>query len=222
MRGPRAPGIGTFTMRKFFFSGLLLVCATLGRTAEGDFTRSISPDDFKAAGLDQLTPAQRQHLDELIAGFKQGLVTAARQSAEEARAAQQKADEALMAQRAAEAEAKLAKDEAKAVKAEAADTKSGSKGFFAKAKVMVVPGTKIEYAEIKSTVLGKFEGWGGRTVFRLANNQRWQVANSDERYFTPPEDKVEVEIRPAVLGGFWMYFPAFNKQVRVKLLSDGR
>jgi hypothetical protein len=207
-------------MRRFFFSGFLLVCATLGRPAEGDFTRSISPDDFKEAGLDQLSPAQRQHLDALIAGFKQGLTIAARQSAEEARVARQKADEALVAQRAAEAETKLAKDEAKAVKAEAAETKTDRKGFFAKARVMIVPGTKIEYAEIKSTVLGKFEGWEGRSVFRLANNQRWQVANSDEHYFTPPEDNVEVEIRPAALGGFWMYFPAIGKQVRVKLLGD--
>lgn len=207
-------------MRAFFISALLVVTAIFARAAEGDFTRSISPEDFKAAGLDQLSPAQRQHLDALIAGFKQGLATAAQKSAEEARVAKQKADAALAAQRVAEAEAKLAKDEAKAIKAEAADTKADRKGFFAKAKVMIVPGTKIEYAEIKSTIVGKFEGWEGRTIFQLANNQRWQVTNSGDRYFTPPEDNVEVEIRPAVLGGFWMFFPAFGKQVRVKLLPE--
>lgn len=207
-------------MRGIFFSGLMFLSVALAQAAEGDFTRSISPDDFKAAGLDRLTPAQRQHLDELIAGFKQGLVAAAQQSAAEARAAKQNADQALAAQRAAEAEAKRAREEANAIQAEAADTKGGSKGFFAKARVMIVPGTKIEYAEIKSTVLGPFEGWEGRTIFRLANGQRWQVFNSNESYFTPPKDSVEVEIRPAALGGFWMFFPAFEKQVRVKLLGN--
>lgn len=207
-------------MKRWFFSGLVLLLATLGRAGEGDFTQSISPDDFKAAGLDRLTPAQRQHLDELIAGFRQKLVTAAGQSAEEARAAKKEAAEALAAKRTAEAEAKAARDEAKAVKAETAETKSGNKGFFAKARVMIVPGTTIEYAEIKSTIAGEFEGWEGRTTFTLANGQRWQVINSDERYFTPPKTNVEVEIRPAALGGFWLYLPAFKKQVRVKLLGD--
>lgn len=208
-------------MRRVVFGGLLLVCATLGRMAGADFTRSISPDDFKAAGLDQLTPAQRQHLDALIAGFNQGLATAARQSAEEARIARQKADQALAAQHAAEVVARSAKAEAKALnEAEAAETKAERKGFFAKAKVQVVPGTKIEYAEIRSTVLGKFEGWEGRTIFRLANNQRWQVANSNEHYFSPPAENVEVEIRPAALGGYWMFFPSLGKQLRVKLLAD--
>jgi hypothetical protein len=29
-----------------------------------------------------------------------------------------------------------------------------------------------------------------------------------------------VEIRPAAMGGFWMFLPALNKQVRVRLLPD--
>lgn len=207
-------------LRAYFFTVLIMLLATLARAREGDFTQSISPEDFKAAGLDRLTPAERQRLDELIAGFRQKLVTAAGHSAEEARAARQEAAEALAAKRAAEAEAKAARDEAKAIKAESAETKASSKGFFAQARVMLVPGTNIEYAEIKSTIAGKFEGWDGRTILPLANGQRWQVINSNERYFTPPKDNVAVEIRPAALGGFWLYLPDLKKQVRVKLLGD--
>jgi len=192
-------------MRRILVSGIVLVLAVGARAAEEDFTRSISPADFAAAGLDRLSPAQRQHLDALIAAFNKGLVTAAQQATEEARVAKQKAAEALAAQRAAEAEA--------------TENKRDHKGFFAKAKVMLVPGTKIEYAEINSTVLGPFEGWNGRTVFRLANGQQWQVTNSNEDYFTPPKKDVAVAIRQAALGGFWMFFPSLDKQVRVKLLS---
>lgn len=192
-------------MRGILFGGLILIGAICARAAEDDFTRSISSADFEAAGLDRLSPAQRQHLDALVAAFKQGLVTAARKSADEAREAKQKAEEALAAQHAAEAEA--------------TEAKRDRKGFFAKAKVMIVPGTRIEYAEIKSALVDPFEGWNGQTVFRLANGQRWQVINSNERFFTPPKGNVEVEIRQAALGGFWMYFPSLDKQVRVKLLT---
>ena len=197
-----------------------------GWAAEPDFTQSLSEADFTAAGLGRLTPAERRHLDQLIAAAQQNLAADARQSAETARVAKQKTDEALAAKSAAEAEAremkeaaKVAKHEAELSKAEAVETKA-SKGFFAKAKVMIVPGTKIEYAEVQSKIRGKFEGWNGRTIFYLVNGQRWQVANSDEHYFTPPEDDMAVEIRPAALGGFWLYLPALNKQVRVKLLPD--
>lgn len=214
-------------MKGCLFAGLLLlITVTQGRADEPDFTQSISEADFTAAGLERLTPDERRHLDKLISAAQQKLMAGALRSAEEARVAKQKADEALAAKYVAEAEAKAMKEQVKAAKHEAEVSKAesvepkASRGFFAKAKVMIVPGTKIEYAEVQSTILGKFEGWKGRTILRLANGQRWQVVNSDERYFTPPTENVEVEIRPAALGGFWMYFPSLNQRVRVKLLGD--
>lgn len=202
---------------------LLLITVAQGWADELDFTQSLSEADFTAAGIGRLTPAERRHLDKLIAAAQQNLAADARQSAEKAQAAKQKAEEAMAAKNAAEAEARAmkaaAKHEAELSKAESVEAKA-SKGFFAKAKVMIVPGTKIEYAEVQSKISGKFEGWNGRTIFYLVNGQRWQVANSDERYFTPPEDDLAVEIRPAAMGGFWLYLPALKKQVRVKLLPD--
>lgn len=199
-------------------AGLLFIAAaTLGWTEEASFSQSISPEDFNAAGLQRLTPAERQHLDEMVTAYKKGLVAEAQHTAEEAlkakQAAQHSAEEALKAKQVAEAETQAAK-------AAAIESKGSEKGFFAKAKVKVVPGTKIEYAEIKTTIPGKFEGWSGKTVFHLANGQHWQVANSGDRYFTPPVQNVEVEIRQASFGGFWMFFPAQDVRVRVKLLGD--
>jgi hypothetical protein len=199
-------------------AGLVFMVATVaGLAADGNFSRAIAPDDFKAAGLDQLSPAQLKKLDDLIATFKEGDLAAARRSAEEALAAR-KISEAQA--RAAAAEAKAAAAEAKAAKAEVAESKKSSQGFLAKAKVLLVPGTQIEYAVIKTTVVGKFEGWERHTDFHLANGQTWQVINSDERYFTPPEENVGVEISPATLGGYWMNFPAFQKRVRVRLVGE--
>jgi hypothetical protein len=188
---------------KLFLLGGVFFLAVAGIAAEADFSKSVSPEDFAAAGLGQLSPAQLKHLDELVNAYQNPAVAAARRTA----------DEALQAKRAAEAEAKAAR-------AEVAESKTTNRGFLAKAKVMVMPGTRIEYAVIKSTIPGKFEGWESGTVFVLANGQRWRVANSGDHYFTPPKDNVEVQITPAMLGGYWMFFPLFDKQVRVRLLDQ--
>jgi hypothetical protein len=188
----------------------------LGLAGEADFSRSLSPDEFKAAGLDRLSPAELKRLDELVMARQNSDVAAARRAVEEARQARLAAEAAT---KAAKVAALAAEAEAKAAKAEVTDAKKGNQAFQAKAKVMLVPGTQIEYAVIKSTIAGKFEGWDRNTIFVLANGQRWQVANSGDRYFTPPKDDVEVEIAPAALGGYWMYCPRLKVQVRVKLLA---
>jgi len=206
-------------MKGRILAGLLFIAtAPLGWADEPGFSQAISPEDFKAAGLERLTPEERKHLDEMVAAYKKGLITAAQQTAEEAAKARQLAEAEA---KAAKEEALAAKAETKAVKAEAGDTKGSNQGFFAKAKVKIVPGTKIEYAEITSNIRGTFEGWGDRTIFSLENGQRWQVANSGERYFTPSVQNIPVAIRPAALGGFWMYFPSQGDiRVRVKLLGS--
>jgi hypothetical protein len=201
-------------MKRGLFALLFLTVAVFVRADETAFSQALSAEDFNAVGLDRLSPEQRRKLDMLVQAFKEGQISAARNSAAGA----------LEAKRTAEAEAKAAKEEARVAKEEAkaakTESKSSDRGFLAKAKVLLVPGTRIEYAEIRSTVEGTFEGWSGKTIFRLANGQRWQVVNSDERYFVRPQQNIEAVITPAVLGGYWMDFPVFDKRVRVKLLAD--
>ncbi|MBX3736955.1 MAG: hypothetical protein KF715_09720 [Candidatus Didemnitutus sp.] len=203
-------------MKRSLFALLFLAVAVLVRAEEADFSRSLLPADFKAAGLDRLSPEERRKLDQLVRIFMGAEVTSAQKSVAAALEAKRTAEaEAKVAQQ----QARVAKEEAQAAKIQATEAKASDRGFLAKAKVLLVPGTKIEYAEIRSTIQGAFEGWDGKTVFPLANGQRWQITNSDERYFVRPQENVEVQIRPAALGGFWMYFPSLDKQVRVKLLT---
>lgn len=204
-------------MNHFIFAFLLLTTAALGLAGEPAFTEAISPDSYRAAGLDRLTSAERRQLNDLVRVFNAGQVSVAEESARVALEARQSAEAqtkaALAAKQTAEAEARAAKEEAQVAKAT-------DRGFLAKAKVILVPGTKIEYAEIRSTIEGQFEGWNGQTIFRLANGQRWQVVNSGERYFVPPQENVEAAVRPAALGGYWIYFPRLDRRVRVKLLAN--
>ncbi len=190
-------------MKWLLVSGLVIgSLAHLVRADDKKFSQSMTPEDFAAAGLNQLTPAQVSRLDALATAFKNGAVASIRQSA----------DEALAAKRAAEAETKAAK-------AEVLEFKKTSLGFFSKAKIILMPGTKIEYAVVKSTIPGKFQGWEGHANFHLANGQDWQVANADN-YYTPTRENIEVEITQSALGGYWMRFPDLDTEVRVRLLAD--
>ncbi|HRE08909.1 MAG TPA: hypothetical protein PKX00_25045, partial [Opitutaceae bacterium] len=69
--------------------------------AEPPFTRQLSPEDFAAAGLNKLTPAERERLDALIA--RRGSEDLSQARAEASRA---KAERALAETKAAEAAAK--------------------------------------------------------------------------------------------------------------------
>jgi hypothetical protein len=208
-------------MRRLLAAGFLFtVLASVVLAEDAPFTQTIGTDDMAATGLDKLTPAQLSRLDALVSAYKSGELESARKSAEDA----------LAAKKAAEAEAKAAKADAvatkqaaaaatKEAKAEVQEIKRTSLGFFSKAKIMLMPGTKVEYAVVYSTIPGKFEGWEGLQVFHLANGQTWQIANNGPGYYTQKQD-IAVEVSPSELGGYWMRFPSLDQQVRVRLLSD--
>lgn len=205
-------------MKGFLLCSACFLLACLPAVADpASFTDSLSTDELRALGLDQLNPQQRRLLDEKVKAYREGQLHAAEEAAQQARSAQQRAEAEAQQARVAQ---QAAVEEVKQARAESTQAKASEKGFWQKAKVLVVPGTKIEYAEIRSTIQGKFEGWEGRTRFILANGQTWQVYNADERYFTPAMENVEVEIRPAPLGGFWMYLPKIDRRVRVKLVGQ--
>jgi hypothetical protein len=216
-------------MKRLLIAGAVFaVFAGFGRADEEKFSRSVTPEDFLGAGLNQLTPAQLSRLDALITAYKNGELASAQRSAAEALAAKQAAEaevrtaraEAAAAKQAAEAKTRAAEAQTKEAKAEVVEIRKTSLGFFSKAKIMLMPGTKVEYAVIKSTIPGKFQGWEGRATFLLANGQYWQVANGGSTYYTPTKEDIEVEITQSSIGGYWMRFPTLDTEVRVKLLSD--
>ena len=99
-------------------------------------------------------------------------------------------------------------------KAEAANGQRAEGGVVAKAKVMLTPGTEVEYAAVESRIAGDFTGWEGRAVLTLENGQRWQIANGG-LYSTPPLKNPRVKIVPAPLGGFWLTIEGVATRVRV-------
>ena len=51
-------------------------------------------------------------------------------------------------------------------------------GFLGRAKVLLTPGTEVEYSTLDAMLLPPFEGWEKGTVLKLSNGQRWRVTSS--------------------------------------------
>jgi len=172
--------------------------------AENVFSKTVRPEDFSAAGLAKLSPDELSKLDALVTAFRSGALEAARSNAAaaEAKAAR------------AESEMRAAQEVAAAQAQTIAKEKKADGGLLAKAKVLLTPGTEVEYTTVESRIAGDFKGWEGRAVLTLENGQRWQIANGG-LYSTPPVPSPKVKIVPASLGGFWMMIEGLSTRVRV-------
>jgi hypothetical protein len=191
-------------MKRWLWLGLLLALgAGPVRAAEGDFSQAIGRADFSAAGLEKLSPAELAKLDALVRDYSSGALEAARREVVAA-------DEARVA---AEAKAARVEAETRAAKAESA-AKKNEPGLLGRAKVLLTPGTQIEYAAIESRIAGQFAGWEKRTVFRLENGQQWRVV-SEGNYYASPVPGPKVKIEPAATGGFWMAIDGVKPRLRV-------
>ncbi len=186
----------------------VVFAATSAVAAEETFSRTVPTSEFSAAGLAKLTPAELARLDALVRDFKSGALEAARQATETANA------------RAATAERDAETARATARQAASAPARS-EPGIFSKAKVMLTPGTTVEYEAVMSHIAGEFRGWESRTVFTLENGQRWKLANSSS-YYSPAITRPAVSIVPAAIGGYWMTIEGVAQKVKVLPLISGK
>lgn len=74
-----------------------------------------------------------------------------------------------------------------------------------------------EVTRIESRLIGRLEGWGPYTRFRLENGQVWQVSDDSSRMLDL--DKPKVSIRRGALGVFYIEFEGTNYSPRVKRLQ---
>ena len=183
------------------------------RAAEEAFTKAVRAEDFSAAGLAKLSPEELARLDALVRDFKSGALVAAKREAAAAEAARAAAE-----RKAAQAEAQAA---ARAMEGAAVKEKKTAGGLLTNAKVLLTPGTDVEYAATESRIAGDFTGWEGKSIFTLENGQRWQLATAG-RYYTPVVHSPKVKIVPAALGGFWMTIEGVGQRVKVVPLGGGK
>jgi hypothetical protein len=184
-------------MKYCFAAALLAVVFPLDvQAAEEVFSHAVRSEDFTAAGLGKLSPEELARLDALVRDYGSGALA---EKAERSRAAEAKGN------------VELAKS----------PPASGGPSLLAKAKVLLTPGTQIEYATVDSRIAGEFRGWEGRTTLTLENGQRWQTAGGDS-YVTLPTASPAVRIAPGAFGAFWMTIEGVHPRVKVVLVTGVR
>lgn len=189
-------------MKRMILAGLIGAWGLFATAwAQEKFSQAVRPEEFAAAGLTKLSAEERARLDALVAAYKSGALAAAH--AEVAKAA------------AAVAEVVAAKASV------AAKSKPAGEGFLAKAKVLLTPGTEVEYGTVQTKLLGEFRGWQTGTVFNLENGQRWRVESGS--YNTPPEaGPLKVRIVPGLMGSFFLEIEGVRQKPKIKFVGSGK
>lgn len=74
------------------------------------------------------------------------------------------------------------------------------------------PSDDLEF--IESSIAGRFEGWGARSMFRLANGQIWQIADDSEAFAML--DNPRVRVRRGSLGSYYLEVEGVRRAPRVR------
>lgn len=201
-------------MKRLFFAGLIGVTGwVVSARAQERFSEAVRPEEFAAAGLAKLSAEERARLDALVAAYKSGALAVARAEVAAAAAARVVAEK-----KAANAEAEVVATKAAAA---AVKPKPAGESFLARAKVLLTPGTEVEYETVQTKLLGEFRGWQTGTVFNLENGQRWRVEGGS--YTTPPEaGPLKVRIVPGLMGSFFLEIEGVRQRPKIKFVGGGK
>ncbi|MBI2516046.1 MAG: hypothetical protein HYV95_03955 [Opitutae bacterium] len=199
-------------MKKLMTVLCFLVVAAVTR-AEGGFTKTLTPDEQAAAGLNKLTAEELARLEAVVERYKSGEVAVVQQQAEQKVAVTEaKAKEAE--QKAAIAEAKVQEVAAKSTAAAPAGKKKP--GWLTALITLKQTEEKPDKAEAFEThIAGDFDGWSGNTTFKLENGQVWQQ-NGGDSYYGDRQHSPRVKIYPGLFGSYWMDVENVRQRVKVK------
>ncbi|HUG21447.1 hypothetical protein [Piscinibacter sp.] len=71
--------------------------------------------------------------------------------------------------------------------------------------------------EIASRSPGRFDGWGPRSVIKLANGQSWQVSDGSTGVYRL--DSPKVKVTRGMLGAFFLEIEGINRSPKVRRLE---
>jgi hypothetical protein len=163
------------------------------------FTKGLSPADFAAAGLGKLTPEELSALDALVHAREVGAVAVAK-------------DETTKQVTVAVRQETKAEDKKE-------EEKKSSAGFIERMKVMLKPGTEIEYTTLDSAIVPPYDGYDPGSVLTLVNGQRWQVVDKTSDFRRKSLIPVPVKIIPGSMESFFMEISGGGRP-RVKFVGN--
>lgn len=104
----------------------------------------------------------------------------------------------------------------KAAPAAKAETQVSGPGWLRALVTLQETAEKPDAAEAIATRLaGDYDGWTGKTVFKLENGQIWQQAGGGERIDDRRTAPV-VKIYPGMMGAYWLEIEGVRERVKVK------
>ncbi|HEY3859126.1 MAG TPA: hypothetical protein VGM47_05875 [Gammaproteobacteria bacterium] len=175
----------------------LLLGAAIAADEPADVRDLMSASQFHATGLDTLNPQQLAALNAWLASYTHTATTTSETFP-------------VVAESVSPAPAPTAPAPAAPVPAPAASSVSSF------GKEMLSGEVRGEPKRIESSIVGRFTGWTGNTVFKLANGQVWQQAD-DTTYDANLQDPQVVIKR---LGtGYLLTLPGHGATVFVKRLQ---
>jgi hypothetical protein len=172
-----------------------------------EFSKALTPEEFAAAGLGKLTPEELARLDALVQAQRSGELA--------------KVKEETATKVREETTVKVREETTAKVRAEVAAEKPAHEGGLLKrVRVLLTPGTQIDYEKVETALKGPFRGYQKGTRLHLANGQVWQVTEGS--FWAPKKDEDKprkVVIEPGTLGSFFLNI-ADGGRPRVKFAGN--
>ncbi len=77
---------------------------------------------------------------------------------------------------------------------------------------------EAEREAIKSSIIGEFNGWRGKNIFKLANGQVWKQSEAST-FYIPKRTNPNITIKPKSMGSWQLYVDGFGRGVKVKRIK---
>ena len=188
-------------MKKLVFAiGICTASALLG-AAPTPFSQRLSAEEFVAAGLGKLAPAEVARLDAWFAKYSTpGAVGPAAKPVSTTSASATRVG----------APTPNPTPQAKA------EEKPASGGMISTAKnIFKLPAAKPRVPVVESQIDGWFDGWRENTTWTLKDGTRWRADRHQSLASIKPVKDPQVKIYPAAVSGFWLELPELDQKVRV-------
>lgn len=193
---------------------MLLVPNVHGVEPPGSFVEQLTPMERTQIGVEAMTPGEVVALNAAVQRFlaakREVVVRATESEVRDGPFEEIARRDAMLAQ--AKRELVETKSAVQVTEAEAKES------FLGRAKVLLRPGTKVEYARIDTHLVDPFSGWRKGTRFRLANGNVWQATEGE--YWSPSRPAgLKAAIVPGLSGSFFLEIEGVGRRTRVTLVS---
>ena len=184
-----------------------------GDTEAPEIQTLMAPEDFTAAGLDKLSDAERAHLSEWVARYREGAVKGPPVPGKQRKEA---AAAAATAEAAAEVAAEPDSTRVAADEPAPATTDEYPGEYTTQKEKKKKKKDKVKF-ELRAKVIPEFRGWLGKTVFVLDNGQVWRQRTPGSMRYSKGDSNVI--ITQNWMGKFIMEHPASGRSVGVRRID---